>query len=310
LRLVFFRTYINMKIAVFAVVLTVYAACLQNISSQNVTTIPSPGINGDFTLNVTTIPSPGINGDFTLIPELSDEFEGNALDTLKWHSNNPTWLGRQPAFFSKNNVSVSDGALHLTMRLEESSRYLEERGYHTYSSAAVRSKYKVKYGFFEIKARAMDSHGSSAFWFYHDTPDLWTEIDVFEICGKGERGNQYNMNVHVFRTPLVRYPPGEHKSNHGEWSAPFRFADDFNIFALEWTPFVIRWYVNGKEVRTIENTHWHQPLTLNFDSETMPDWFGLPDPDDLPSTFSIKYVRSWRFNTAEWLDEGRWETEK
>jgi hypothetical protein len=33
---------------------------------------------------------------------------------------------------------------------------------------------------------------------------------------------------------------------------------------------------------------------MNFDSETMPEWFGLPDKESLPSTFSIEYVRSRR----------------
>jgi hypothetical protein len=33
---------------------------------------------------------------------------------------------------------------------------------------------------------------------------------------------------------------------------------------------------------------------MNFDSETMPEWFGLPDPKTLPASFSIEYVRSWR----------------
>lgn len=40
--------------------------------------------------------------------------------------------------------------------------------------------------------------------------------------------------------------------------------------------------------------YWHQPLTLNFDSETMPKWFGLPKDKHLPSTYSIKYVRAWK----------------
>ena len=44
----------------------------------------------------------------------------------------------------------------------------------------------------------------------------------------------------------------------------------------------------------MENTHWHQPLSLNLDSETMPEWFGLPDEASLPSTFSVEYIRSWR----------------
>ena len=45
---------------------------------------------------------------------------------------------------------------------------------------------------------------------------------------------------------------------------------------------------------TVENTHWHHPLYLIFDSETMPEWFGLPKPEDLPSTFGIEYIRAWK----------------
>jgi hypothetical protein len=47
-------------------------------------------------------------------------------------------------------------------------------------------------------------------------------------------------------------------------------------------------------VRRVENTHWHQPLNLMFDSETMPDWMGLPDDVDLPSTYKIDYIRAWK----------------
>ena len=31
----------------------------------------------------------------------------------------------------------------------------------------------------------------------------------------------------------------------------------------------------------------------------MPDWFGLPDKKDLPSVFSIEYIRSWKKAAAK-----------
>lgn len=226
---------------------------------------------------------------------LSDEFEGTDLDPNKWWPKNPGWLGRQPAYFYPGNVSLSDGKLHLTMKKEEVAEMPKDKGYHTYTSAAVQSKTRVKYGYFEVKCKPMKSHGSSSFWFYDSTKELWTEIDVFEIGG-GAPGfeRKYNMNVHVFRTPEEK----KHWSMHAEWIAPADLADDYHVYGLEWDQEKIRWYFDGVPVRWVENTHWHQPLTLNFDSETMPNWFGLPRDSDLPSTYSIEYVRAWKSDPA------------
>jgi beta-glucanase (GH16 family) len=230
-------------------------------------------------------------GKWVKYAPMSDEFEGATLDPNKWWPTNPTWRGRQPARFDPNNVKVADGRLHLTMRKEESSETWKTRGYHTYTSAAIQSKTLVKYGYFEVKARPMKSHGSSSFWFYHSTPELWTEIDVFEIGGRApgfERKD--NMNVHVFRTPTEN----RHWSTGGTWIAPADLADDYHVYGLEWSRDKVQWYFDGVLIRWVENTHWHQALTLNFDSETMPEWFGLPNDADLPSTYSIEYVRAWQ----------------
>ncbi len=222
---------------------------------------------------------------------MSDEFEGTKLDPNKWHPVNPKWLGRQPAFFYSGNVSVSNNKLHLVMRKQEVPEMPKDKGYHTYTSAAVQSKTKVKYGYFEIKCKPMNSHGSSSFWFYENSPQLWTEIDVFEIGG-GAPGfeRRYNMNVHVFRTPSEK----KHWSKHGMWMAPTNLAEDYHVYGLEWDKEILIWYFDGVPVRWVKNTHWHQALTLNFDSETMPKWFGLPRDQDLPSTYSIEYVRAWK----------------
>ncbi|MHC4437895.1 MAG: family 16 glycosylhydrolase [Planctomycetota bacterium] len=235
-------------------------------------------------------------GEWIKYEIMSDEFEGIKLDPDKWHPRNPKWLGRQPAYFYPGNVTVSDGKLHLAMRKREVPEMPRDKGYHTYTSAAVKCKTTVKYGYFEVKCKPMKSAGSSSFWFYENTPKIWTEIDVFEIGG-GAPGfeKKYNMNVHVFRTPTEN----KHWSMHGEWFAPTNLADDYHTYALEWDEERIQWYFDGVLIRWVENTHWHQPLTLNFDSETMPDWFGLPKDSDLPSTYSIEYVRAWKKDADE-----------
>jgi beta-glucanase (GH16 family) len=230
-------------------------------------------------------------GKWTKYEPLWDEFGGDKLDADKWHPTNPQWLGRQPALFWAENVRVDDGKLHLTMQKREAPDTPKDKGFHTYTSAAVKSKGTVLYGYFEISAKPMRSHGSSAFWFYDSTPDIWTEIDVFEIGGGAPSfERKYNMNLHVFHTPTEK----KHWSKGGVWVSPFDLADAYHVYGLEWDKEELKYYVDGVVVRTVKNTHWHQPLTLNFDSETMPTWFGLPKDEDLPSTFSIEYVRAWK----------------
>lgn len=233
-------------------------------------------------------PMPPIEGNWKPIPELSDEFEGDKLDSTKWFDHNPGWQGREPGFFSPKNVSVSDGKLHLTARAETLPDL--PKGYHTFTTAAVKAKVLVKYGYFEMKCRPMKSQASSAFWFYHSEEKEWTEIDVFEICGAGGKWhNSYNMTVHVFHSPTEK----KHFQKGKKWVPPFQMVDDYHIYALEWNKDVIKWWVDGAVVHEMKNTHWHQALHMNFDSETFPDWFGLPDKASLPAIFSIEYVRSW-----------------
>ncbi len=232
------------------------------------------------------------HGDWVPYETMTDEFTGDALDAAKWYPKNPGWLGRQPAFFWTENVKVSDGKLNLTMRKEgEPPEAPKDQGYHDYTSAAVKSKGTVLYGYFEVKARPMRSAGSSSFWFYQDDPDVWTEIDVFEIGGGSPLfKRKVNMTMHVMHTPTEK----EHWSVGSAWEAPFDLADDYHVYGLEWDEKEIKFYFDGALLRRVENTHWHQALTLNFDSETMPDWFGLPRDEDLPSTYSVEYVRAWK----------------
>lgn len=223
---------------------------------------------------------------------MSDEFEGGSLDTAKWVRNMEWWKGRQPALFKAENVTVQNGQLLLTMRKEPVPEEFAKQGYHDYTSAAMHTLDRTCYGYFEVKARPMNSGGSSSFWFQQDAVPNWsTEIDVFEIGGKAPgHESKYHMNLHVFRTPAQK----QHWSIGGDWDAPWRLADDFHVYGLEWDEESVRYYVDGVLVRRVLNTHWHQPLYLIFDSETMPDWFGMPDDRDLPSTFSVEYVRAWK----------------
>jgi len=232
--------------------------------------------------------------DWVKFEPMSDEFDGSELDAKKWNRGMYWWKGRQPALFSDKNVVVSGGELHLTMRKEKVPAEYERQGYKDYTSAALHTKARSSYGYYEIEARPMNSAGSSAFWFQQDeTPGWKTEIDVFEIGGNGKGfESKYYMTLHVFRTP--GQTTDRLWSVGGIWEAPWRLADAYHVYGLDWGKDELRFYVDGVLVRSVENTHWHQPLFLIFDSETIPQWFGMPQDKDLPSTFSIKYVRAWK----------------
>jgi beta-glucanase (GH16 family) len=238
------------------------------------------------------LPDQQNKGGWTKFEPMSDEFEGKELDRSKWTVGMSWWKGRQPALFSDKNITVAEGKLHLTMRKEPVPSEFERLGYHDYTCAALHTKARSSYGYYEVKAKPMNSGGSSSFWFQQDeTPGWQTEIDVFEIGGKA-KGFEFkdNMTVHVFRTPMER----KHWQVGDAWVAPWRLADDYHVYGLDWGKEEIVFYVDGVVVRLVENTLWHQPLYLIFDSETMPDWFGMPKDSDLPSTFSVEYVRAWK----------------
>jgi beta-glucanase (GH16 family) len=231
-------------------------------------------------------------GGWVKFEPMSDEFDGKELDKKKWTLGLPGWKGRQPGLFSDKNVTVSDGRLLLTARKEKLSPEAEKQGYHDYTTAALQTRALSSYGYYEVMARPMNSGASSSFWFSHcETPGWGNEIDVFEIGGNAKGfEHKYHMTLHVWQTPTK----AEHWEVGGIWLAPWRLADDYHVYGFDWGKDELKFYVDGVLVRTVENTQWHQPLHLIFDSETMPQWFGMPDDKDLPSTFSVEYLRAWK----------------
>jgi beta-glucanase (GH16 family) len=229
-------------------------------------------------------------GGWAPFEPFSDEFNAATLDTQKWEPMR-AWKGRPPGLFRSSNVALTNGCLALTMRKETVPEMKNDPRYHDYTSAILESTRYTRYGYFEIRARPMNSAGSSSFWFAGGAKAWRIEIDVFEIGGKApHRERAYNMNAHVFRKNGI----DDHWNTGGVWQAPWRLADGFHVYGLEWSPQQLVYHVDGVVVRSLPNTHWHEAMRLIFDSETMPDWFGLPNDEDLPSTFQVDYVRAWK----------------
>jgi hypothetical protein len=89
------------------------------------------------------------------IPELSDEFNGPALDTSKWSADPRViqWPGRAPGLFDERNVVVGGGNLQLWARASRRNSSWPA-GYDNYTTAAVRSLASARGGYFEIRWRS------------------------------------------------------------------------------------------------------------------------------------------------------------
>ncbi|MDN5205090.1 family 16 glycosylhydrolase [Fulvivirgaceae bacterium BMA10] len=229
-------------------------------------------------------------GNWKYDSSISDEFDQSQLDTTKWYDTNPTWIGRAPALFRSSNVELKDGMMVLTGKRENVPNAPE--GYHTFTTAAVQSKRKVLYGYFEIRCKPMKSALSSAFWLY--TPDSvkQEEIDIFEICGRHDTDTSYEHTY--FATTHYIIKKRDFKiSDHVAHKTEYKLADQFIVAGLKWTREEIIWYLNGEEIRRRKNDFWHSPETINFDSEAFPTWWGLPSDEDNGGTFEIDYFRYW-----------------
>lgn len=265
---------------------------------------------------------------YMLNPAFSDNFD--TFDTSKWAMlPGDPWqqgenLGRAPARHARNNVAIENGELTIRMRQVNPSQtnpladdYDPATGmdqptpFGGYTSACVYSKGFVKYGYFEIEAKAMPSAGSSAFWLaWGPTNEPGTEIDVFEVGGKGttadpaggsptpprlSSNNRYNTNAHLWEGPLV--PNGNNEDR--TWVAPFEFKDAYHVYGLQWDAEFIRWYVDGVLIRVKANLYQHSQMRVILDTEAFwggqvdGGWFGFPNNADLPSKFRVKHIRCW-----------------
>ena len=263
-----------------------------------------------------------VNASYIYNSELSDYFTSE-LDNNKWLNFNPTFLGRSSAnfLFSKNNVEVRHGCLRLTARnLRESEKNTEnfERNFTKYATSIVKSKNKFLYGYFEIRAKTMKANVCNAFWLYDPLSDNLTakfsygekseEIDIFEVTSGKDYGNSSINNsktlfntVHVYNTPYLEAVVNREKEIIDNYTnstkVDFNFSDDFHRYGFLWTEEKLEWYFDGEVSFSRENNGtFNRSLHVTFDSEIMKDWFGIPDPDDLPAEFLIDYFRYWNIS--------------
>ncbi len=229
---------------------------------------------------------------WTLLKRYSDEFDGNTLNERTWYPNNPKWKGRPPTYFHGSNVSLEQGELVIRVNQHGNEKIPAK---YTHSTGFIKSKKKFLYGYFEAELKLMDAPWVSGFWMTNVGQDWWTEIDICENApGLHYNRHDLNSNIHVFRAPKNMGNIKKHFSRTKKYYFPKELQANYHVWGLEWTPKFIRFYIDGILFREAKNTHWHQPLEINFNCESN-KWFGaLPDDNRLNGTYHVKYFRVWK----------------
>ncbi|WP_344788995.1 family 16 glycosylhydrolase [Postechiella marina] len=222
----------------------------------------------------------------------SDEFDKKELNEVLWYPNNPKWKGRPPTYFHGSNVSLENGELVIRVN-KHGKENLPEK--FTHSTGFIKSKQKFLYGYFEAELKLMDAPWVSGFWMTNVSRDWWTEIDICENApGVPYNKHDLNSNIHVFKAPKDKGDVKKHFSRTKKYYFPEELQAGYHTWGLEWTPEFIRFYIDGVLFREAKNTHWHQPLEVNFNCESN-KWFGaLPDNNRLNGEYHVKYFRVWK----------------
>ncbi|TWT83629.1 Beta-porphyranase A precursor [Planctomycetes bacterium CA13] len=256
---------------------------------------------------------PSNEGGWTLNPDVSDEFEGTQLNESKWLIQGKDgvyksrWIGRAPSQFSIDNVRLEDGMLKIESRWEPDFEFSKKRdmswnkikegtAYENITTAAVICKNEFLYGYMEIKCKAADASVTSAFW----ATGSKTELDVFEFSGRPKQTHKTHLESELWSSIHDWSKPGGPTTWTDRLQLDWKVADGFHVYGLDWDPEYLKFYADGKLVRTVERKKigdeaWvlTGPISIWVDSETFP-WHGIPEKDDLPADYEIEYIRVWQ----------------
>ena len=242
----------------------------------------------------------------------SDEFDGAAgasADAAKWvaDTGGQGWGNQEREYYTPGAENAAlDGAGHLviTARAEPAdSRRACWYGACRYTSARLltRGRFETTYGRIEARIRIPRGQGIwPAFWM------LGADIDRVGWPASGEIDVMENVGREPAMVHGTVHGPG-YSGDKGiggsDTLASGAFADDFHLYAVEWTPGQIRWLVDGREYRRTApadlpaGATWvfDHPFFLLLNVAVGGAWPADPDASStFPQQMLVDYVRVYR----------------
>ena len=235
----------------------------------------------------------------------SDEFSapnGSLPDSSKWimETGGGGWGNHELESYTNRarNARVQNGNLVITAHKET---YKGADGItRQYTSARLKTLglFEQKYGRFEARIKIPRGQGMwPAFWM------LGNNIGTVDWPGCGEIDIMENIGKEPDKMHGTIHGPGYSGSEGlgGSYTLPSgKFADNFHIFALEWEPSAIRFYVDGNlyETRTPADLPagktwvFDHPFFILLNVAVGGGWPGNPDRTTVfPQRMVVDYVK-------------------
>jgi beta-glucanase (GH16 family) len=280
---------------------------------------------------------PGYTGQypgFTLV--LDDRFDG--FDEAVWRRGDGAVGGEAMCRFQDQGVRVVDGVLELVIQQEAvpagySRDHQQDKGPYDFSCGEMRTtpERRIRYGRIETRMQAPDRASASGYIssLFTYTNDLdaegrgeWEEIDI-EL--EGIRPDKFQANLIYGLNTWEWWRTRE----WGAWEDKIVVGpvDEWRVFAIEWLPDRISWYVDGELVKTLAAgdidcdpacvppqvratpiPDEYTDVMVNFwiPNDTIQDTFGGNKRDNVyPMTSRYDWIRYYQYNAepAEtWAD--------
>jgi beta-glucanase (GH16 family) len=240
-------------------------------------------------------------------------------DTIWKVANEYDHYGEPQVYTNRStNVYISSGNLVLKINNEDYHctnlhGWACNSEWYEYTSGWVETKasYNIQYGYIESKIKIPYGYG---FW-----PAFWTfigdgvsggnaaEIDIFEMLGDQPptiMGTNLHMdycdcNIHNCGCDYIydQMCPSDDPSIlcYGQDVEIESYSDTYHIYAVEWTPSKIIWFVDGKMVRNFPNPGITDPARIILNLAITP-WCLPNSTTPFPSRMYIDYVRVYKLN--------------
>ena len=165
------------------------------------------------------------------------------------------------------------------------------------SAGGIKTESSYLYGRFEVRMKSIDSDGVVSSFFTYNTnwqSELgnlnWNEIDV-EMTGNRDSSVQFTTH----------HPGSPNPWSYGEIvEAAFNPHQDFHDYAFEWTPFYIKWYVDGEQVyeqsqSIVDDLNFSQNIMMNVWPAIWEDWVGEWDNQNTAQHAYYDYVKYYSY---------------